>query len=162
MLFPWTDPSARKRAARFVLSATAVFAAIAAPFMWRGLGQGFNDEAFYFDTKIDPSYFAIWLWDLPGPIMNWPPRGQDGGRSAHRIIGLYRPTVSFELRRPASAYNTDAARASRSWLERFGFSRPSEKQRARARARTLCLERRCARLSASRVHSLRAGGSRQT
>ncbi|HTV18263.1 MAG TPA: hypothetical protein VMG12_06320 [Polyangiaceae bacterium] len=122
VLFPWRSAGARVQAAGFVGSTTLVFAAIAGRLVWRALSEGFNDDYFYFDTRIDPSYFAMWLWDLPGPVGTWPPPGEVGGVGLFTLLLAAGMGVAIARGRRHVLVTTLGCIIGGAWLLRLGYA----------------------------------------
>ncbi|MFF7454846.1 hypothetical protein [Kitasatospora sp. NPDC008115] len=70
------------RAAALLGATGAVFLLVAGTYLQRLLaGSDTPDTYMYFDTNVDPAYFAMWQGDSPGVIANgaWPLPGELGG-----------------------------------------------------------------------------------
>jgi galactan 5-O-arabinofuranosyltransferase len=88
LLTPWRR--AAGRALLIAASAVVAFAAVS----WNHLlgllspGGALSDTYFYFDTDTDPTYFAMWLNDRPGDVIEslWPPPGEWSGVGLFTIV----------------------------------------------------------------------------
>jgi galactan 5-O-arabinofuranosyltransferase len=78
-VYPWRG--APWRAFALIGLAGATLAAVAAPHLIGLIAAAgsVQDRYFYFDTAIDPAYFAMWRNDLPGDPGPWPPPGELAG-----------------------------------------------------------------------------------
>lgn len=47
-----------------------------------------KDDYFFFDTEVDPTYFAMWKGDLPGTtqLKEWPPPGELAGIGVYTLL----------------------------------------------------------------------------
>jgi galactan 5-O-arabinofuranosyltransferase len=78
-VYPWR--AAPWRALALIGLAAASLAAVAAPHLVGLVAAAgtVQDRYFYFDTAVDPAYFAMWRNDLPGDTGPWPPPGELAG-----------------------------------------------------------------------------------
>ena len=78
-LFPWRTAPARGAALLGLAGGGLVV--VAAPHLLGILtaAGSVQDRFFYFDTAVDPAYFAMWRNDLPGDVGPWPPPGELAG-----------------------------------------------------------------------------------
>ncbi|MEU3060059.1 hypothetical protein AB0P12_19815 [Streptomyces subrutilus] len=100
-------------------TALLAFFAVAGLYFVRLLGSGSTtkDTYFYFDTRVDPAYFAMWSGGTPGPLrsLGWPPPGElagvglftillVAGMGAALALGLRQPVVLTLAACTASAF----------------------------------------------------------
>ncbi|GAB7182562.1 hypothetical protein ATKI12_2393 [Kitasatospora sp. Ki12] len=77
------------RALAVLGGATGAFLLLAGTYLVRLLSNsGTPDTYMYFDTMIDPAYFAMWQGDMPGPATAgfWPPPGELAGVGVFAIV----------------------------------------------------------------------------
>jgi hypothetical protein len=122
VLFPWQRRSAWLRGACLLLATLLPFAAIAGPLVLRGLRDGFADNFFYFDTNTDPAYFAMWRWDLPGPVVEWPPRGELGGVGLFTLLMAAGMGAAIALGRRRVLVTTVGCLIGGAWVMRFWYA----------------------------------------
>jgi hypothetical protein len=122
VLFPWGRRSACLRGGFMVLATLLPFSAIAGPFVLRGLSDGFADNFFYFDTNTDPAYVAMWRWDLPGPTVEWPPRGELGGVGLFTLLMAAGMGAAIALGRRRVLVTTVGCLIAGAWLMRFWYA----------------------------------------
>jgi hypothetical protein len=78
-LFPWRTAPARG-AALLALAGGGLILVAAGHLLGILTAAGtVQDRFFYFDTAVDPAYFAMWRNDLPGDVGPWPPPGELAG-----------------------------------------------------------------------------------
>jgi hypothetical protein len=122
VLFPWQRRSAWLRGGCLLLATLLPFAAIAGPFVVRGLRDGFADNFFYFDTNTDPAYFAMWRWDLPGPTVEWPPPGELGGVGLFTLLMAAGIGTAIALGRRRVLVTTVGCLIGGAWVMRFWYA----------------------------------------
>ncbi|MCX4753321.1 hypothetical protein [Kitasatospora purpeofusca] len=77
------------RAAAMLGTTAAVFLAVSGSYLVRLLGMaGTPDTYMYFDTFVDPAYFAMWQGDQPGQFATavWPLPGELGGVGVFALL----------------------------------------------------------------------------
>lgn len=77
------------RAGTMAAATAAVFLALSGSYLVRLLeGSGTPDTYMYFDTYVDPAYFAMWQGDQPGAIGQgpWPIPGELGGVGVFMLL----------------------------------------------------------------------------
>lgn len=119
LVFPFGRKGAAPRAACLLGTTSLVFAGIAGPFLWRVLRAPFIDNFFYFDTDTDPAYFAMWRWDLPGTVVQWPPYGELGGVGIFTLILAVGLGVSVALGRRHVLVTTVGCVLAGTWVLRY-------------------------------------------
>jgi hypothetical protein len=122
LVFPWARKGAALRAACLMGTTVLVFAGSVGPFIWRVLKEPFVDTFFYFDTDTDPAYFAMWRWDLPGTVIQWPPHGELGGVGVFTLILAAGLGVSVALGRRHVLVTTVGWVFAGTWLLRYWYA----------------------------------------
>jgi galactan 5-O-arabinofuranosyltransferase len=122
LVFPFSSKRAALRAACLMGSTGLVLAVVAGPFVWRILQAPFADHFFYFDTDIEPAYFAMWRWDLPGRVGEWPPPGELGGVGLFTLLLATGLAVAVALGRRHVLVTTVSCLLAGCWLMRFWFA----------------------------------------
>jgi hypothetical protein len=122
LVFPFSSKRAALRAACLMGSTGLVLAAIAGPFVWRLIQTSFDDDFFYFDTNTDPAYFAMWRWDLPGAVGEWPPPGELGGVGLFTLLLAAGLGVAVALGRRHVLVTTVSCLLAGCWLMRLWFA----------------------------------------
>jgi hypothetical protein len=122
VLFPWRTRGARLRGACLVAATAAAFLPITGGLIWRALREGFPDNFFYFDTHQDPAYFAMWRWDLAGPVVEWPPRGELGGVGVYTLLVAAGIGIAIALGRRHVLVTAVGCLIAGSWLMRFWYA----------------------------------------
>ncbi|MEO8548972.1 MAG: hypothetical protein ABI678_03340 [Kofleriaceae bacterium] len=90
-----------------------------------GLGGGkpmIQDDYIYFDVLVDPTYFALWKGDLPGPTTIWPPVGELGGIGVYTLILFAGFGTAIALCRGRTPVIALAAILVGAWLMRFWYA----------------------------------------
>ncbi|MBP2475130.1 galactan 5-O-arabinofuranosyltransferase [Crossiella equi] len=122
LLFPWR--AAPGRGLVLVGVTTAVFALVGMRHLL-GLLQasgGTKDQYFFFDTFLDPAYFAVYRGDLPGPVGVWPPIGELGGVGLFTVVLVVGLAAALWLGLRRTAVITVVACLAGTWLLRFWFA----------------------------------------
>jgi hypothetical protein len=122
VLFPWRRGADRLRGACLVAATAATFLPITADLILRALREGFPDNFFYFDTAADPAYFAMWRWDLPGAVVEWPPRGELGGVGVYTLLVAAGIGVAIALGRRHVLVTAVGCLLAGSWVMRFWYA----------------------------------------
>jgi galactan 5-O-arabinofuranosyltransferase len=122
LVFPWRDARARPRAAVLLGLAGLSFIGPCAPLLVRALREGFADNYFYFDTNVDPAYFAMWRWDLAGTTTEWPPPGELGGVGLFTLLLALALGVSIALGRGDVLVTTVAWLIGGTWVLRYWYA----------------------------------------
>jgi hypothetical protein len=122
LMFPYGRKGARLRAACFMGTTVLVLTGIVGPFIWRVLQAPFADDFFYFDTDTDPAYFAMWRWDLPGPVVQWPPHGELGGVGLFTLVLAAGLGVSVALGRRHVLVTTVGCVLASTWVMRYWYA----------------------------------------
>ena len=78
-LFPWRTAPARGAALLALAGGGLIVVAAGHLFGILTAAGTVQDRFFYFDTAVDPAYFAMWRNDLPGDVGPWPPPGELAG-----------------------------------------------------------------------------------
>jgi hypothetical protein len=79
------------------------------------------DDYFYFDTAIDPTYFAMWKGDMPGStaIRDFPPTGELGGIGLYSLVLFAGLGIAVALGRARTELITVLGVLIATWLQRF-------------------------------------------
>ena len=101
-LFPWRR-GAGPRGWRCSALAGVGLVAVAAGHLFGILAAAgtVQDRFFYFDTDVDPAYFAMWRNDLPGDVGPWPPPGELAGVGVFVLLLVVGLGLARGARRPA-------------------------------------------------------------
>jgi galactan 5-O-arabinofuranosyltransferase len=80
-----------------------------------------RDDYFFFDTEVDPTYFAMWKGDLPGStaVRDWPPPGELGGLSLYALLVFAGLGVAIALGRRRTEIIALVCVLGMTWFQRF-------------------------------------------
>jgi hypothetical protein len=80
-----------------------------------------RDDYFYFDTAVDPTYFAMWKGDMPGTIQqhDWPPAGELGGLGVYSLLLFAGLGIAIALGRQRVEMITLVCVLGATWFQRF-------------------------------------------
>lgn len=123
LVFPWK--SAPGKGILLLGVTAAVFALVSIRHLYgllSGAAGGTKDQYFFFDTYVDPAYFAMWRTDLPGPVGVWPPHGELGGVGVFTIVLIAGLALALALGLKRTMVITVAACLAGTWLLRFYFA----------------------------------------
>ncbi|HRC56410.1 MAG TPA: hypothetical protein PKU97_10825, partial [Kofleriaceae bacterium] len=125
MILPWR--TARRHCFYLFAITGAVFLVIT----WRHLGGLLLDPAskiadnyIYFDTKVEPMYFAMWRNDLPGMagVGQWPPHGEVGGVGLFTILLIIGFGMAMALGHKTLLVACLVPMMLGAWLSRFWYA----------------------------------------
>jgi hypothetical protein len=121
-LFPWRTMPARGLA--LLGAAGAGLIVVAAPHLLGLLAAAGStqDRFFYFDTDVDPAYFAMWRHDLPGPVGPWPPPGELAGVGVFVLLLIVGLGLAVALGGRRTTIVTLSALLAGAWLLRLWFA----------------------------------------
>ncbi len=79
------------------------------------------DDYFYFDTEVDPTYFAMWKGDMPGSTSpsDWPLPGELGGVGMFSVLLFAGLGIAIALGRHRTAIITIVSALAATWFQRF-------------------------------------------
>ncbi|MBV2154449.1 hypothetical protein [Kitasatospora sp. SUK 42] len=117
------------------LAATTVtFLAVAGTYLVRLLGSAGStvDRYCYFDTYVEPTYFAMWRDDLPGPDAwsTWPLPGELGGVGLFSVVLLVGLGFALALGINRPSVMVTAACAASALVMRYWYASHMEKDQA--------------------------------
>ena len=119
VLFPWRAAALRGLA---LLGLAAVgFAAAAGSYLTGLLAAAGTeqDRYFFFDTRTEPAYIAMWRGDLPGDVGPWPPLGELGGVGVFTVLLVVGLGVAVAVAGRRTAVLVACALLAGAWLMRF-------------------------------------------
>ncbi|WP_406737967.1 hypothetical protein OG365_14315 [Streptomyces sp. NBC_00853] len=107
-------------------ASVAVFLALAGPYMVRLLGASGStkDTYFYFDTWVDPAYWAMWSASMPTKLQEtgWPLPGELGGVGIVPTLLITGMAVAFGLALRKPVVLTLAACTGSAFLLRYWYA----------------------------------------
>ncbi|MFH9351702.1 hypothetical protein [Kitasatospora sp. NPDC017646] len=113
---------------------TAVFLAVAGSYLVRMLGSAGStvDRYCYFDTYVEPTYFAMWRDDLPGTDAwsTWPIPGELGGVGLFSVVLLAGLGFALALGINRASVLVTAACAASALLMRYWYASHMERDQA--------------------------------
>ncbi|MFJ9840600.1 hypothetical protein ACIRYZ_09050 [Kitasatospora sp. NPDC101155] len=115
-------------------AAGGVFLAVAGTYLTRLLGSAGStvDRYCYFDTYVEPTYFAMWRDDLPGTDAQstWPIPGELGGVGLFSILLLVGLGIALALGVNRAVVLTAAACSASALLMRYWYASHMEQDQA--------------------------------
>jgi galactan 5-O-arabinofuranosyltransferase len=123
VLFPWRHNPLRGLA--LIGISTAVFVVVSSYHLFGLLDASgsVKDRYYYWDTWIEPAYFAMWKGDLPGSEVGaWPPPGELGGVGVFMLLAILGLAVAIAVARSRTVVITLTCLFAGSWLLRFHFA----------------------------------------
>ncbi|WP_405360156.1 hypothetical protein OG535_16345 [Kitasatospora sp. NBC_00085] len=117
-----------------ILTTSAVFLAVAGTYLVRLLSSAGStvDRYCYFDTYVEPTYFAMWRDDLPGSEAwsTWPLPGELGGVGLFSIVLLAGLGIALALGIDRPSVLVTAACAASALVMRYWFASHMERDQA--------------------------------
>jgi hypothetical protein len=121
-LFPWRTAPARGLALLGAAGAGLVVVAAAHLLGLLAAAGSTQDRFFYFDTDVDPAYFAMWRNDLPGPVGPWPPPGELAGVGVFALLLIVGLGLAVALGGRRTTIVTLGALLAGAWVLRLWFA----------------------------------------
>ncbi|MFE5579791.1 hypothetical protein [Kitasatospora sp. NPDC056531] len=132
----WKDGGTRAlaTAGTTLAATTVVFLAVAGSYLVRMLGSAGStvDRYCYFDTYVEPTYFAMWRDDLPGSDAwsTWPLPGELGGVGLFSVVLLAGLGFALALGINRPSVLVTAACAASALVMRYWYASHMEKDQA--------------------------------
>lgn len=117
---PWR--AGRWRALAFLGASAAVFLLLCGGYVRRALAAGLVDPHVSVGALVEPAYFAMWRWDPPQTLADWPLPGELGGVGLFTLLLALGWGLALAHGRERTAVATLSLLIASALLMRFGLA----------------------------------------